>query len=497
MSSRVAALSNRKLKSLKTASSGADFEWCMLDLADRQSVAIPVLKRKGGVLLALPQESFSLEELETGEVEAQLPDLGPFFFKDVLVEDGEGQTTTPVVYLDFQDSAFGKVKVMGRKPQWPNGVVYFLVGDDTALPDVEDLVAGAREWIGEGDARASDQYVSAFEGPPLPPQGVTPPVLDAVLSQLQNLAEAVSGLQADMGQVKQQAASSGAHVPEPAALDRVSRLAGRPPTTKATPTGTGLLARAEEVLASEGAVEEDEEPGLHMDTDQLLRLALVKMVTKTSKSSRRRKVGLGLEESSGSEAEEDPLRKLSGAKGTLLQEKLKLAMQSHPADYIQTVETLAASALGLSTVGEDTMERYVREELPVGSDRNMGHCLWVMLKAINLLKAKQVDAAHLLLLLGLASYEQFRLDQNWQAAWRITQLPLPPFQEWKVREGSLSQLRQDHAHSRLIHTTWSAAITARLKDEEVLVRRRGQYRTPGGQKGKGRGKNSEAEETQQ
>eukprot|EP00435_Cladocopium_sp_Y103_P061925 s641_g23.t1 len=456
--SRVTVLPNRKLKSLKVASSASDWEWCMLELADRKSVAIPILKRKGGVLLALPQDSFALDELDAGEVADELPDLGPFFLKEVLVEseEGAGHMTTPVV------------------------LAIWLLAPESGL---------------ETAARASDQYVSAFED--LPPQQIAPPVLDALLSQVQNLAEAVSGLQAEVGQVKQQQQQRqqqpAAAVPEGAALDRVVQLAGRPPTTRAHPTRAEAAACPEQMSAIEDAAEEDEEVGAHMDTDQLLRLALVKMVAKTSKSSRRRKVGLGLDESSGSEAEDDPLRKLSGAKGTLLQERLKMAMQAHPKDYIHTVETLAASALGLSAVGEDTMERYVREELPVGSDRNMGHCLWIMLKAINLLKTKQTDAAHLLLLLGLAAYEQFRLDQNWQAAWRITQLPLPPFQEWRVRESTLSQLRQDHAHSRLIHTTWSAAITARLKDEEILVRRRGQ----GGQKGKGRGKSAEAEETQQ
>ena len=36
----------------------------------------------------------------------------------------------------------------------------------------------------------------------------------------------------------------------------------------------------------------------------------------------------------------------------------------------------------------------------------------------------------------------------------------------------MSQLRIDHAHSRLEHPAWAAAVIAQLKDEEVLVKRR-------------------------
>ena len=180
-------------------------------------------------------------------------------------------------------------------------------------------------------------------------------------------------------------------------------------------------------------------------------------------------------------------------------------MVQSPSDYGGSIATLAATALGLAAPAADTMERFAREEMPLGNDRNMGYMVWLIVKAAGLLRAKQHDHAHLLLLLGLAAVEQFKLDQNWQSAWRITNLPLPPFQEWRVRDPSITQLRLDHAHSRLIHSTWAAAISARLKDEEVLVKRRGQPKAANpnpnpsakGAKGKSRGqKGGDADETQ-
>lgn len=112
------------------------------------------------------------------------------------------------------------------------------------------------------------------------------------------------------------------------------------------------------------------------------------------------------------------------------------------------------------------------------------------------------DKAQLVLMLTLAAVEQYHLDQNWQSAWRLTHLGLPPFPEWKVRETSVHQLRVDHAHSRLIHATWAAAVTARLKDEEALIKRRGAPkaappRSEKGDKGRGRGGRKSDQEEQQ
>ena len=69
-------------------------------------------------------------------------------------------------------------------------------------------------------------------------------------------------------------------------------------------------------------------------------------------------------------------------------------------------------------------------------------------------------------------------------------------------ETSVHQLRVDHAHSRLIHATWAAAVTARLKDEEALIKRRGAPkaappRSEKGDKGRGRGGRKSDQEEQQ
>eukprot|EP00435_Cladocopium_sp_Y103_P043406 s865_g12.t1 len=507
-SARTPPLSVRKLKSLRLASGGPEWEWLSLHVGGRVIAAIPIFKRKGGVLLAVPDGALTAEELEVGAVGAEIPDLGPTTVLEVLLDsDTEGRSTS-VLAFDAPSAIFPHIKVMGTEPRWPEDTIHFLAEGRMVRPDGETLCSLAQAWVEEGSIRESDHYMTALEEDERRPTGLGEggaQALDAVLVQLHNLATAVNTLQADMGEMKAKAACSSAIVgPRPDALGAVAKIAGKPPPTRAKAAPSVALPALPEEPAIEAPGEEEEQAD-SASLDQMMKMALLRMIDKRGKKSKRSKLGLGLGDSSASEDEEDPLHRLSGAKGTMLQERLRMSMVQHPADYVQTIETLAATALGLAAPGPDTMEKFAREELPIGNDRNMGYMVWLIVKAVSLLRSRQHDQAHLLLLLGLAAVEQFKLDQNWQSAWRMTNLPLPPFQEWRVRDASIAQLRLDHAHSRLVHSTWAAAISARLKDEEVLVKRRGQPKasnppanpSPKGPKGKGRpGRGAEAEEIQ-
>ena len=93
-----------------------------------------------------------------------------------------------------------------------------------------------------------------------------------------------------------------------------------------------------------------------------------------------------------------------------------------------------------------------------------------------MIRADETKNGHLILLLLLASIEQYKLDGAWMAAWRMTQLTAPPFSDWRSKEHSIGQLKADNPHSRLIPATWAATVIAQLKDEETLMKRR----SPGG-----------------
>ena len=234
-----AALSTRKLKGLKVGGNTGDWEWLLLDLPDRQASAIPLLTRKGGVMLAVPGQTFTDQELNDGKVEGSLTDLGPHLLLDVPVDSAEQSGDVSVLVLDFPNKTFSFLKLMGPDPTWADGVAQFELDGELVRPDMEELMLSVREWIGGCGPRESDSYLTALEGDAGPTPQPSAPVLDAVLTQLQNLATSVNALQADMGEMKAKAASqpaaSSSKPQDPMA--QLAKLSGKPPPTKAQTAG--------------------------------------------------------------------------------------------------------------------------------------------------------------------------------------------------------------------------------------------------------------------
>ena len=284
-------------------------------------------------------------------------------------------------------------------------------------------------------------------------------LMNQLLTQMQQTASMVTQLQAEMdGMRKGGPAPSGSQVPAAPALTKALDLVG--PASKTRQTGKPKLVSPTAVEDLEQDDEDDVAAAEEQPLDQLLKAALLTVLDPSSKQKKKQR-GPGLPlDATGSDSDEegqDPLRRLSGAKGPMLLEKLRLAMDSDPKAYITAMENLAAQSLGEPRAGPMTLEKFARDMLPLGSERTLGYVTWGVVRALTMLKAGEVDKAHLILLLLVASIEQYKLDGSWGAAWRLTHLTPPPFAEWKSKEGMIGQLRQDHARSRLVHGTWAAA----------------------------------------
>ena len=283
-------------------------------------------------------------------------------------------------------------------------------------------------------------------------------------------------------------ASGSAEAPrrtEGAALQQAQALVGTAPPTR--PARRKPPTAAEDVEASDE--EEEGEAEDNLSTDNLLKMALVKLLqTGPGSKASKKKQALGVASLDSSSEEEDGLAKLSGAKGTVLGEKLKAAMKKNPEAYSDAILKLAAESVGSEVFRIEDLEQFVKEEMPVGTQKALGYSTWNLLHMYKFLHAGQVEKAKLQVLLGLAATEQFLLDQNWGSAERLLHIPKPPFQTWRANEGYINSLRGELSHSRLIPPTWAASIIARLRDEEVLVRRRGKF------KGTGKGKDEKGTE---
>ena len=504
---REVALSSRKLRSLRLASAGPEWEWLLLRVVDRDVAAIPVFKRKGGLLLAVPDGVFTADEIAAGAVGAEIPDLGPTTTLQVAVQGDVVDQTTSVLMFDAPSAIFQHIKVVGTNPRWPEGTIHFREGGELMRVDADNLCALAQEWVEGAAVRESDQYLTSLEdeGRQAPDQpGASNQALDAVLTQLHNLASVVNGLQADMGEMRAQASSSSNVPPKPpGALATVARKGARHQGQSRT-RSFGSPARCAGSRGVGGGnwghsrrkrqPRPDDEVGAHQDDGE----------GKQEVQKKQSGAGPGRQQRIGRGGR--PPAPIVRCQGNFAAGETSLEHGSTSCRLRSDHRDTSRHGPGLSS----PVSRHngkVRARRAADRKRSQLGLPGVVDCEDNrgLMRNKQFDQAHLLLLLGLASVEQFKLDQNWQSAWRMTNLPLPPFQEWRVRDASLAQLRLDHAHSRLVHSTWAAAISARLKDEEVLVKRRGQpklanppYQPPAkGGKNKGKGtKAADAEEHQ-
>ena len=188
--------------------------------------------------------------------------------------------------------------------------------------------------------------------------------------------------------------------------DHIASMVGPAPRTRPSTLLPASTDRAAE--APHKDAEED------LDADQLLRSAVVGLLSQ-QKKKKAKATGLPLG-GGGSDSEEDetadPLRRLAGARGTMLSEKLRQSMELEPRSYIAAIDLMAAQMLGEAQTGPATMERCCRELLPMGAERSLGYLTWGIARALTLLRAGHADKAHLILLLLVlvASVEQYRLQ---------------------------------------------------------------------------------------
>ena len=433
------ALGARKATTLPIAESSSTPEWLLLRLGSREIPAVAVLR------LLLGFSAGALTEETSGAIAGVTESLGPTTTVQVEGFQEEGDPfEVDILLVDWPQPLYRHLFSAGTA--WPVSAIWPHAEDAmTQVLNYEQLAGAARAWV-EEDLVHSEAYQTGLEDAGASPSNA---LMQQMLSQMQATATLVTTLQAELEVMKQDRPPPARHPPGGVAT---------PPRTK----GAGSNARVD----NEEAVDGD------MSTDQLLKMALVKGWCK----KRSKGPGLPLSQS-GSESDneaatEDPLRKLSGAKGSLLLERLKVAMEQQPAAYITAIEALAADTLGESSPSVMTVEKYVKEELPMGHEKSLGYAAWGIARAVTMLRAGHHEKAHLILLLLLASIEQCRLDQNWGAAWKLTQLSMPPFAEWRTKDAMMSQLRADCAHTRLAHPTWCAAVIAKLRDEETLTKRR-------------------------
>ena len=197
----------------------------------------------------------------------------------------------------------------------------------------------------------------------------------------------------------------------------------------------------------------------------------------------RRKKGTvpGLEQVQCDDREESEVALLPGARGSLMAARLHQSMQAHPREFARVIERNMARQLEEDDPVEDEhgavvgdgrlAARYIESEIAMGKQKVLGHMVSLLAHIHSQLMRGRPDAARLTALLGLASADQYCLDNNWTTAWELTGLRQPPWGAWASAD--VEAIRRRHVASPLLQPEWAAAYVGKAKDEETLLKRRG------------------------
>jgi hypothetical protein len=227
---------------------------------------------------------------------------------------------------------------------------------------------------------------------------------------------------------------------------------------------------------SEEEGQQVEETGGPGDLDQMMKLAVMELLKGKQKKKTKHVPGIPSYEA-GSSSDEGGGGGVTGAKGSAAHENLRLSMRKNPKAFSDRIQQRMAAKLQKEDLEKGDVLLFAEKHIGVGKQKTLGYCLQLLCHITEAFNQGKQDEGMFLLYASIMMMEQYTLDENWKTAWKMIDLPSPPFDRWQIMD--LGQWRRDTAYSSLAEAGWIAAVANRIKDEDVILKRRGK----GGQKG--------------
>jgi hypothetical protein len=219
-----------------------------------------------------------------------------------------------------------------------------------------------------------------------------------------------------------------------------------------------------------------EETGGAGDLDQMMKLAMMELLKGKQKKKTKHIPGIPSYEA-GSSSDEGGGGGITGSKGSSAHESLRQSMRKHPKAFRERVQQRMAAKLQKDHLSKGDVLLFAEKHIGVGKQKTLGYCLQLMCLIAEAFNEGKQEEGLWLLYASIMMMDQYSLDENWKTAWKLIDLPSPPFDRWQVAD--LGQLRRDTAYTSLAEAGWIAAVANRFKEEDVIIKRRGK----GGQKG--------------
>ena len=498
------------------------------DVSQETCIALVVMKRQGGALVAAPLDFFSAEDKANMRMLGEASAVGP---RTVLTVPAERETETggreqvedlSVVVFDLDVSMVGHltpIRVVSSEAQ--DFMMAFLEGDPSVVPESDGLVRFVREWVsiqtGEGPGHANLAFYSAVEEEdgkdeervpetpaagrrqkepkPEKPKRVTTTMLADQLSTLMdaipNITAQLVSLQEDQKSLRMEMHSQAlvppvrpsqmpisAGIPHLPDASNLAKLIGAPPKVRGSPPPMTVLSKPPPIqkgtdsqLNPQGQAEEVEEPG-----SVLASAVLEQSKALTSLVSHLQQGGDPL---LGGQA--DSSGQSLSSKGMAQREKLQQQLASRSGGFFLAVlqnalrKVKPAARVPLTVEEASTcdfsMITYLERYGGYGASKELGLIQYVIAHVFDAAMANDMDGVRELVSLLMVGVEQGAMDGGrMDFAYKMMLLEEPPSQLWSYRQAAYDP--RSRAFSPLAPQRWATCALAFSKEIDYIQSKR-------------------------
>ena len=491
------------------------------DTSQETCIALVVMKRQGGVLVATPLDFLNAEDKANIRMLGEASTIGPRAVLTVPAEretdaGGRGQVEDlEVVVFDLDVSMLGHLTpIRAVTADAQDLMMPFLEGDPSVVPESDGLVRFVKEWVGlqTGDGPGAGNLALEEEEkvPETPAAGKKPKepkgekqkrvttamladqlatLMDAIpkiTDQLVTLQEDQRSLRLDVqGQAQAPPVRPG-QVPISAGVPRlpdtsgVAKLIGAPPKVKGmpSPVGLGIVPKPAAItkgldsqLDLQGQAEELEEPG-----SVLASAVLEQSRALTSLVSHLQQGGDPL---LGGQADSSGLSLSS--KGTAQRERLQLQLANRSGGFFLAVLQNALRKVKPSARLPTTLEEaaacdfsmitYLERYGGYGASKELGLIQYVIAHIFDAAMLGDMAGVQELVSLLMVGVEQSAMDGGrMDFAYKMMLLEEPPSQLWSFRQAAYDP--RSRAFSPLAPQRWATVALAFSKEVDYIQSKR-------------------------
>ena len=470
-----------------------------------------LMKRRGGLLIALPSDFLTLDVLQEAQQDVTSA-LGPFTTLTVPAaqEIGGGEEIQAgfdmdVLVVDVQSDVLPFLTLLSQSAH--QDVHPFFV-EDVVYPEVGATLKLAREWVVLQGGGIQNFY-SAEEGPPSPkvpaPMKATakkPPAEKAkrlsgpqeVAEHIKSLAELVPNIAMQLSAIQEEQARMrtemevraakpplrSSQMPVSMDMQNLGKVLGAPPRTKQvtlSPPPPKQVAASQPMVDSNVPLEEQVEVAQEVAEAGTLAMAVLEQSRALTSLVSQLQSGDPLLDShqssfstssKGAQGRERLQTELGARSGNFMLSMMQLAMRRmRPA-------TPTPTSLAQIAESDFSMVSYLERFGGFGSQRELGTILYALSFVVDAAVREDIAGVQEHLALLYVAIEQANMDQGrWDLAFQLLLLDDPPAQLWTYnRAGNPMSTGRSRAFAPLCPQRWATISLAFLKELDFIHNRR-------------------------